>query len=353
MARHRILPTSTWLARLGTGLVTGLVAALPLLAGCDSKSAPSPEIPPVLSISARAFLEKVPTAPFETRFSGQRHVRLTYALGGTPHTLEYDELVISDGHGQFSIVPGAVAAPPMTQEQAELFAVLQERRDGFFFRYRDFRIRDLRGFLRNWTAYDTGLEQTIAGRVCSVLEFRRSQGTEATSWYRAWIDPQTGLVLRSDEFDADGNQLARVDFRSFTLTPDLSQATLHGDRSLPAPIDMAEDTTASLGFRLLQPRILPDGYRQEKAESVTDGTNTWARLVYGDGVEQLFFLQTAAAVAPSTGDMETMELRPATVRVFHVGPWTVAQGNFRHVRAIVMGKTDEPTLLRMLKSAIH
>ena len=332
-------------------LLPGLIAGVPLFAGCDAKSSPSPENPPVLSISARTFLEKVPTAPFETAFSGQRHVRLSYTVAGAPRVLEYDELVISDGQGQFSIVPGTVTTPAMNQEQAELFAVLQERRDGFFFRYRDFRIRDLRGFLRNWSAYDTGLEQTIAGRVCSVLEFRRTQAPNPTSWYRAWIDPQTGLVLRSDEFDADGNQLARVDFRSFTLTPDLTHTALHGDRSLPAPIDLTADTSGSLGFRLLQPRILPDGYRQEKAESVTDGSNTWARLVYGDGVEQLFFLQTAADGAPSTGGIE--EIRPATVRVFHVGPWTVVQGNLSHVRAIVMGKADEPTLVRMLKSAIH
>jgi len=278
---------------------------------------------------------------------------------------------------------------------------IQERRDGFFYRYRDFRIRDWNGFTRNWSAQDRGIRESVAGRVCTVLEFRRNRGASDRAedggngaFYRAWIDPETALVLRAEEFDASGSQVSLAEFRDFTLAPDFSSVELHADRSDPKPFDPDADTTASLGFPLLRPKILPEGYRLERAESVQTGSASasgdspsaaaavprvgaattgggagtsgraepplgaaserWARIAYGDGVDEIFFLQGPVSdAAEASASPEDLDLGSRYVRIFHVGPWTVLQGRFDRTRAIVMGKLSEETLLRMLKSAVR
>jgi hypothetical protein len=166
-----------------------------------------------------------------------------------------------------------------------------------------------------------------------------------------------------------GDRVGLVEFQRFTLAPDLSNVALHGDRSAPKTLDLEAGTKAALGFEVLRPKILPDGYRLERAESISpeaqsgagagsgaglgDGER-WARLAYGDGVEEIFFLQglSPEAAQASTSPAEA-HVGTRFVRVFHVGPWTVLQGQFDRTRAIVMGKVGEASLLRMLKSAIH
>ena len=335
------------------------------------------------AVAAHPFLESIGDATSKVAYSGTRHVRMSYVVGGATKVLEYDETVSSDGHGQFAIVPGRFDSPQMSADQAAFFAILQERRDGFFYRYRDFRIRDWNAFLQNWTAQDRGLRETVAGRECAVLEFRKrrvgSRGTgDAGSGarYRAWIDPETALVLRAQEFDASGAQVSLVEFRDFTLAPDLSNVALHGDRSDPKRFDPDADTTAILGFPLLRPKILPDGYRVERAEIIraagasasgasapgpaqgAQGTGAaadrWARIEYGDGVDELFFLQSVASeAAQASTSPEERDLGSRYVRILHVGPWTILQGRFDGTQAIVMGKVDEDALLRMLKSAVQ
>jgi hypothetical protein len=381
--RHafRSSPTRDLGARLASCLAAWLAVWSPVWLGASLAScsrAPGADAAPASAARSAAqgaaaslpFLEKIPEAPSSVAYSGERHVRLSYVVAGTLKDLEYDETVHSDGHGRFSIVPGKVSAPAMTDDEAAFFAILQERRDGFFYRYRDFRIRDLRAFLRNWSATDQGLRETVAGRECAVLEFRKVRGDG--SRYKAWIDVSTGLVMRAEEFDAQGARVGLVEFREFTLAPDLSTLALHGDRSEPKALDLSTDTTTALGFQVLRPKILPDGYRLERAESVTAEAASnpgagapnetrgeprgerWARIAYGDGVEQIFFLQSLSpdAAQASTAPGE-VDVGSRFVRVFHVGPWTVLQGQFDRTRAIVMGKVDEASLLRMLKSAVR
>jgi len=263
-----------------------------------------------------------------------------------------------------------VTSAEMSADEAEFFAILQERRDGFFYRYRDFRIRDWNAFLQNWSAKDLGTRESVAGRDCAVLEFRRippstSAGLEdgeGGGRYQAWIDTANGLVMRAEEYDAEGARVGLVEFRAITLAPDLSHVALHGDRSSPLPFDPEADTKPSLGFQLHRPKILPDGYRLERAESVSAAVSgaegeRWARLAYGDGVDEIFFLQS---VAPDTAQASATQASssPADVgrnlvRVFRVGPWTVLQAQFDRTRTIVMGKVDEASLVRMLKSAVR
>lgn len=390
MSRGRFVSSSTAVSNAMACVAARafLAASLLLLAffggGCARNPSADESARAAASSAASSlpFLQKIPDAPSSVAYSGERHVRLSFVVAGTPRTLEYDETVHSDGHGRFAIIPGKVTSPEMSADEAEFFAILQERRDGFFYRYRDFRIRDWNAFLRNWSAKDLGTREPVAGRDCAVLEFRRipvstgpgpdsahagQDDVDGGGRYRAWVDTANGLVLRAEEYDAGGTRVGLVEFQGITLAPDLSNVALHADRSAPKILDLEAGTKAALGFEVLRPKILPDGYRLERAESVSADAQSgvgsgagsgaderWARLAYGDGVEEIFFLQglspeaAQASTSPAEADVGTR-----FVRVFRVGPWTVLQGQFDRTRAVVMGKVSEASLLRMLKSAIH
>ncbi|MFN0006490.1 MAG: hypothetical protein ACKVXR_01180 [Planctomycetota bacterium] len=299
-----------------------------------------------------AFLDRIATAPMTVSYGGKRQVKIHYSIGGVPAHLEYDEQVWSDGQGQFSIVPGKVVQPSMTTEELELFRTLQQARDGFFYRYRDFRIRDLQVFLQNWRVRDLGLEETVAGVATTVLEFRRIDGT--LPWYRAWIDPRTALVMRSEERGA-GNQIASsVEFLTFELSPDTAGLRLESDQFTRFPLDLSTSTVSGLGFRVRPPSVLPAGYRLARAETTNDGTNTWAILTYTDGVDSLFFLQSFDPQAQvGVSPPGEFNVGPKVVRGYRIGPWTVLQLRSGGDRVFVLGKADSSAIERMLKSSMH
>ena len=334
------------------------VGFLPGLGGCDvpsggtAQAGGSVENATYAGNPGPSFLDRVVTAPRTVAYGGRRHVRIRYTVDGAPAHLEYDEQVWSDGQGRSAIVPGDVQRPKMSTEQLDLFQAMQEARDGFFYSYRDFRIRDLQLFLENWRVRDTGLQETVAGVPTSVLEFRRIDGS--LPWYRAWIDPLTALVLRAEEH-GEGNQLASsVEFLTFQLAPDTTGLGLQDDQFVRTPFDPASDTTASLGFQVRPPTLLPEGYRLERAESTTDGTNTWAILTYTDGVDSMFFLQSFdPQLAAGQSPPGEYNVGPKVARGYRFGPWTVLQLRSNGDRVSVIGKADSLAIERMLKSSMH
>ena len=325
------------------------------LVGCDASTggAASPGIQSAQSgPGGPPFLDRIATAPMTVSYGGKRHVRVDYSDAGAPAVLDYEEQVWSDGHGRFAIVPGDVARPHMTTEQLDLFTTLQQARDGFFYRYRDFRIRDLALFLQNWRLIDTGRQEVVAGVTTSVLEFHRIDGSP--TWYRAWIDPQTALVMKAEERSTGDRLLSLVEFVQFQLAPDTTGLGLEDDQFLRTPFDPQSNTVAQLGFQIRPPTLLPDGYRLERAESTSDGTHTWAILTYTDGVDSMFFLQS---VDPQTAGGQTppgeYDVGRKVARGFHFGPWTVLQVRSDADRMVVLGKAESLGIERMLKSSIH
>ena len=338
-------------------IAAALALAASLLGGCDARSGGMDQASASVETATSsgrgpAFLARIPDAPMTVSYGGKRHLKFHYSVEGVPTTLEYDEQVWSDGQGRFSIVPGDVVHPTLSAEQLDLFRTLQQARDGFFYRYRDFRIRDLQLFLQNWRVTDTGRQETVAGITTSVLEFRRIDRTP--TWYRAWIDPQTALVLRAEE-RGEGNRLASsFEFLTFQLAPDTTGLGLQDDQFVRTSFDPLADTSTSLGFQVRPPSILPDGYRLDRAESTTDGTNTWAILTYTDGVDSLFFLQTfdpqAQSGQPPPGEYDVGR---KVIRGFRMGPWTVLQLRSDGNRILVLGKAASDEIERMLKSSMH
>jgi hypothetical protein len=309
-----------------------------------------------------ALIERIEQAPLHVRHGGTRRVEFWYETEGTEHALAYQEHVTADGRGRFALDPGKVETPALSTSQREIFELVQKQREGFFFRYRDFGVRQRALFEANYSVQVVGAPLTVAGRECTQIEVRRI-GMQARSTYRAAVDVGTGLVLRWTETSAEGRLLARSEFLDFTLDP-----ALDGVDWFESPLEVEalqpglEDASV-LGFRPHQLQVLPAGYQLLRSERIVESGATWLRRVYGDGLENLFVLERGADVVPLPGGTPAASTDGASrasltnaagqivVRLCQVGAWTLAEVASGQGQLFVVGKVGESDVVDCLRSA--
>lgn len=290
------------------------------------------------------ILEGIPDAPWTVLYRGTRVVEANYTVAGAPFELVYREEVAADGQGEFTIVPQDVLVPTLADEP--LFLLVQEARQGFFYRYRDFQIRDLNLFLENYTATDLGTQASIAGRTCE--QFRIQRLSDATCYYEIAVDVANSLILQYEEFSLTGELLVRMKYESIDLAPDLSDLTLQGELFPTSPLDLLGDPSADLGFTLHQPQLPPTGFVLKSAERLDNGADAWAKLVYGDGAERVIFMHAARESGMQSTDAQDV----GVVDRYTVGPWTVVTGRIDRTPVMLMGKVPEAELFEMLRSML-
>lgn len=328
-----------WL--LASSLVLGLA-----LSGCSR--APQQDIEaPIAQVTGvttpPTFLDQIADAPFQTAYSARRRVWQTYQGANGPETLEYVELVHSDGLGHFSVTPEDVVHPVLSQHAELIFLLTQKSREGFIYRLRDFRIRELSSFLLSYRVEDLNQQLTVAGEVCERL--RITPVNQPQTYWELDVDVANGLILATREFLRNGTLVSLVETVDYEANPDLSNVTLHQD--LPAVPFTAATAQQVLGFTPLEPRFLPQGFALVKSEQISDGTDSWARCTYSNGGEQLFLLYRADPVG-STGSTDPGG--PYTIKLFRAGRWTVAQCELGLHHVIVMGRESAAVLRQIVES---
>lgn len=303
---------------------------------------------------AAGLLAALAASPEERAFRGVRRVELAGEGGSGP--LVYTEEVASDGRGRFSVdvlqvlEPGALPDP-------NLFIALSKAREGFTFRYRDFRIRDPQRFADQYETFALGLPAVVAGISCDVLTIRRRGG--ASRAYRIALDPLSGMVLRWEELDGQGRSVSRVEYESIAFDPDFSHFDLSGGPTGWETVDPSDPQ--ALPFPLLLPEKVPVGYELVEVARATDPLGEeWLRASYTDGLEVLFFLHTAAP-DPSAAKLQGQPMLAATFPVDRngilfshtVGTWSVVECELDGRRAAVLGKLPLIELELSLQSALQ
>ncbi len=319
------------------------------------RSLAAPTTRPAGREASASLLALMLDAHAKTLYQGVRRYEHHSTVGGLPQHLVYREQVSSDGAGAYAVDPLDLIDPQVSQAQEDLFLLLQHARAGLMFRYRDFRVRDLDAFTANYVAIDSGIQVQVVGRACAELQVQLQQAPD-----RRWVvhvDLENGLVLRAREEAPDGTLISLSEFESLSLTPDLSSVAFHqsqfGEQSL-VPGSLA--ASQSLGFVPQEPTLLPAGWdRIECAKLVdpTDGNRAWAKFVYSDGVELLFYLQAKRDQPPAqvkTGQ-PGVPLGPDVVRTLAVGAWKLTQGRVHGRDLVVMGKVAETVLYDLIQSS--
>lgn len=334
--------------------VTGLAFGL---AGCgdvSSVGAPmsSTATPPVLhsGLPSETLLQKMQVAPTAVAYSGVRRIEQSWQVGETVYSTSYREDVASDGQGRVALQSLELIAPSLPPRSEELWRMLQESRDGFLFRYRDFRIHDVAQMVTNYSPIATGVRTRVAGRECEELVFALRHGASFT--YNLAVDHQTGLVMRCEQVATDGRVMGLVEFESLELRPRFA-ADFPWDESSnqeePLPASQAE-RLAAVGFRPRQPE--GDGGRFQLLESAIvrspepDGVGelTWVKSTLTDGIEVVFVLHGGSD--PSLLSDDVMRVAPS------VGPWNHVEGTLRGERFMALGRASADELLDLIASTL-
>ena len=339
-------------------LQLGLVAGLAGLAACGSGTGsdngvlPSTNTSPMpISIpEGLASIERM----LEVPHAGVRRIEVTDQSVDPPRFLAFRERVMTDGNGHYSLEPTEAitpVAPDWTQ-----FSLLQRIREGYLFQHRDFAIRDLGLFQKNYVLIDLDRSIQVAGRDCARYRIEHRTPSPDSKRYEVAIDVTTGIVMRYEAFDAQGRALVAMEYEIYDETPDLSGFVPHEDISPPRELDWTWDLPVQIHQPVQTPRVLPEGFALRRAVTLKDGADRdWLRLTYTDGVESLFFLtriDNPFALANPITPIAPDSVQVSAVAVFQMGSATAAQGTFDGREFIAVGKLPEAELLDMIESAL-
>ncbi len=333
-----------------------IVLALGML-GCERENGPGSPGGGREAAVASDLLQARPAALLSTAHRGIRRVSFM-----TPGGLSviFREEIVTDGQGRFAIQPLEPLGPgPIGWAQFEL---QQRVRQGYIFRYRDFVLRDVELFRRNWGWTELG-QEVVAARSCA--RYRVERLLAPVLVYDIAVDLETGIVLAFRLLDEDGVPSASVTYETFELAPDLAGVAWHQPANQEQELDWTNGLAAAVGAPFLKPRLLPDGYQLRSAAIVVDEQDRrWLKLTYLDGIEPLFFLQVLDVRAedePSgqppgqNGALEQLTggpPEPGTVVVFQIGTTTAIQGRIDGHELIALGRASEAELLDLLESAL-
>jgi hypothetical protein len=333
-----------------SALILPLLAVL-ALGACDTWAAETDNSSAGVQKST-SILDLMAGASERVEMQGVRRYEAHWSDASGDHTLQYRETVSADGQGQFAIDPLELLEPQLAPAPAAQFLVMQKVRERLMFRYRDFEIRDLVAFAANYEAIFTGQTVDVAGRSAERLRIQRR--TVPDRRFLVDVDPDNGLVLRAREELLDGTLVSLSEYESLDLTPDLSgvvfSQSVTGETSLAPGAAVSFD---DLGFVPPQPKQVPAGWSLIETARLSDPTDdrVWAKLVYSDGVDPLFFLVSEPAAPELQIAAGSSSPQSASVSALTIGTWTVLQGEIASHDVVVMGEQDDQVLADLIRSA--
>jgi len=279
-----------------------------------------------------------------TPHEGDRLVSLSVGPD-SPIVLIYRERVAVSEDGTFAVDPIEVLQPQMAPATEDLFLVLQKSRESFFHRYRGFHILDRALFTEQYTTAQSFNSAIISGKECVELEIEAN--AEGGHSYHLWVEPVSGICLRTQEFDAEDRLVIEIRYENINFSPNLVNELSGGPTGWET---LDQGPSASQVFT---PLWVPESYVLQGIESSTDTQGAeWTRLRYTDGVETMMVLQgheQATAQAPTGGPAKNALTQ---VFVHKIGAWTIVEGFAGGQHFIVMGKRPEADLVATLASVI-
>ena len=288
------------------------------------------------------LLDLVMVQPEEVRFHGIRRVELGPEGSGAQ---VHREEVACDGQGRFLLEPLEVLEG---SEDPDLTLLLETGRSAYSFRYRDLRVGDPERFFANHVVTASPEAVTVAGRPCIRLAVRRRAASELE--WTLDLDADTGLLLAFEE-RAAGQRVQAVAFESIEFDAPLTGLVLDEHRFSRDQLDMSLPLEPQLGFKVLEPGLLPPGFVMRDAcvihPNPAKPEEIWVRVEYGDGLSRVVLLQKPQDTQPMINGSAQ-----GTVRVDRAGAWTFVTGTLDGHRVVLGGKADEVHLLELLQSAL-
>jgi outer membrane lipoprotein-sorting protein len=170
--------------------------------------------------------------------------------------------------------------------------------------------------LRNYRPLFDDTENTANHATSSILLINKYTGERAM---RLWIDNQTHLVLRKEEFRGNGAIASQTRFEAIRYTNNIPDdifsidppagftRTQDDDASDPSP--KLDDVIRKAGFRPFMPKDLPQGFVLADGDLMSARDIKTLRLTYTDGLRTVSLFENNKGAAANFGD-----LRPRITR---------------------------------------
>jgi outer membrane lipoprotein-sorting protein len=154
---------------------------------------------------------------------------------------------------------------------------------------------------------EMGPASSLAGRKAMSLSLvSKHTGVLAQ---RIWVDDENKLILRRENYNAEGTIVAKSSFDSIRLGVDLPQdlfnLTVPKGMTLVPGAAYGKSTTntaelvRALDFKFVSPKYLPDGFVLESGSVATHAGVETVEFVYGDGLRTFSLFENASGRLPS------------------------------------------------------
>ena len=216
--------------------------------------------------------------------------------------------------------------------------------------------------LANYRAIYDGAE-TVAGRpTVSVVLINKYTGERAM---RAWIDRDTNLVLKKEDYHANGAVASQTRFEEIRYTgsiPDgiFSTQTPGGyalvtGPSAASPSPDIDRTIQGAGFTAHRPQNLPQGFKLTSADvTEVNGIRT-LHLLYSDGLRSISLFENAANAAADFGSVrpKTTHFEGHSADYIEDGPTTLLTWREHGLAFALVGDLLLPELVDIAQSIVE
>ena len=215
--------------------------------------------------------------------------------------------------------------------------------------------------MQNYRALSDGTD-TVADRMTdTVVLINRYTGERAA---RLWIDRTTNLVLKREEYHANGSVASQTRFEGIRYTnsiPDdiFSTAAPAGFAQLAGP-DVAQASTDTqravreAGFAPYTPKNLPQGFSLIGADVTTVNSVRTLHLLYSDGLRTISLFENARGAAADFGALRPKEIsfEGHDAQYVEDGPTTLLTWNEHDLHFALVGDLLKPELVQIAISVV-
>jgi negative regulator of sigma E activity len=214
---------------------------------------------------------------------------------------------------------------------------------------------------RNYRCVFDDIEIVANRPVTSVLLINRYTGERAM---RFWIDDETHLLLRKEEFHGDGSVASQMRFEAIRYTGDIpsdifSVEPPSGFKRIEAPdagvpsLGLIEITQAA-GFRPYEPKDLPQGFRLIGGSVSTTQDVKTLHLTYSDGLRMLSLFENDKGVAVGFGELHprTTKFEGHEAHYVEDGPTTLLTWSEHELHFALVGDLGRNELVQIAESVV-
>ena len=215
--------------------------------------------------------------------------------------------------------------------------------------------------LENYRTLYDGTE-TVADRpTISIVLINKYTGERAM---RAWIDRDTNLVLKKEEYHANGAVASQTRFEEIRYTGSIPDAIFSTDAPsnytevagarLTSPTVDLDRTIKEAGFSPYRPHDLPQGFKLIGADVADlNGVRT-LHLLYSDGLRSISLFENAANAAADFGTMrpKTTHFEDHPAEYVEDGPTTLLTWKEHGLSFALVGDQLLPELVEIARSVV-